>query len=103
MTEEWHKDPDHRLQCHKRMSEEVKRRFPGRNIGGVNEDKPPDLLTGLTVQHSENRKALLTTDISGIPVTILCSYSINSAISNECCYETAMSIVRMTGKVFWNL
>ncbi|HUT28185.1 MAG TPA: hypothetical protein VMX13_00220 [Sedimentisphaerales bacterium] len=46
-SERWHKDIDYRLQCHQAMSDEVRRRFPGRNIGQVNEDKAPDLLTGL--------------------------------------------------------
>ena len=43
----WHSDPDYRLQCQQTMSEEVRHRFPGRNIGGVNDDEPPDLLTGV--------------------------------------------------------
>jgi len=43
----WHQDPDYRLESHERMSEEVRRRFPGRNIGGADEDKPPDILTGV--------------------------------------------------------
>jgi len=43
----WHSDPDYRLQCQRAMSEEVRHRFPGRNIGGVNDDEPPDLLTGV--------------------------------------------------------
>ncbi|MHC4361508.1 MAG: hypothetical protein ACYSTZ_01675, partial [Planctomycetota bacterium] len=32
-SERWHKDVEHRLQCHQAMSDEVRRRFPGRNIG----------------------------------------------------------------------
>lgn len=43
----WHADPDYRLQCHRLMSDEVERRFPGRNIGGANDGKPPDLITGI--------------------------------------------------------
>lgn len=43
----WHQDVDYRLKCHEIMSTEVRRRFPGRNIGGVNDDEPADLLTGV--------------------------------------------------------
>jgi len=43
----WHSDPDYRLQCHRLMSDEIRRRFPGRDIGGVNDSEPPDLLTGV--------------------------------------------------------
>lgn len=43
----WHEDPDYRLQCHRLMSDEVRRRFPGRDIGCVNDSRPPDLLTGV--------------------------------------------------------
>ena len=43
----WHENPDYRLECHEIMSGEVRRRFAGRNIGGVDDGKPPDLLTGL--------------------------------------------------------
>jgi len=43
----WHEDVDYRLQCHDAMSSQIRRRFPGRNIGGVNNDKPADLLTGV--------------------------------------------------------
>ena len=45
-SEKWHQDPKIRLQAHEKMSAEIKRRFPGRSIGGVLEEKPPDLLTG---------------------------------------------------------
>jgi hypothetical protein len=45
-AEEWHTEPSVRLQGRKKMVAEVKRRFPGYNIGQVLEDKPPDLLTG---------------------------------------------------------
>ena len=45
-SEEWHKDPKVRLQGHEKMSAEIKRRFPGYNIGGVLDEKPLDLLTG---------------------------------------------------------
>jgi len=44
--EEWHKDPKIRWQGHKIMTAEIRRRFPGYNIGEVLADKPPDLLTG---------------------------------------------------------
>ena len=46
-SETWHEDPDYRLKAHEIMSAEVRRRFPGRNINGVEDDAPPDLLTGL--------------------------------------------------------
>lgn len=46
-SERWHEDPGYRLQAHERMSAEIRRRFPGRNIGGVQEQTPPDLLTGI--------------------------------------------------------
>jgi hypothetical protein len=43
----WHEDPDYRLECHGIMSAELRKRFPGRNIGGINDNKPADLLTGV--------------------------------------------------------
>ena len=43
----WHEDPEYRLHCHHLMSNEVRRRFPARDIGGVNNSQPPDLLTGV--------------------------------------------------------
>jgi len=43
----WHEDPAYRLECHSLMANEIRKRFPGRNIGGVNDDEPPDLLTGM--------------------------------------------------------
>ncbi len=46
-SRQWHEDPQYRLHCHEKMSEEVGRRFGGRDIGGVNDEEPPDLLTGL--------------------------------------------------------
>ncbi|MHC4659950.1 MAG: uroporphyrinogen decarboxylase family protein [Planctomycetota bacterium] len=46
-SERWHKDVEYRLQCHQAMSNEIHRRFPGRNIGEANDSKQPDLLTGL--------------------------------------------------------
>jgi hypothetical protein len=45
-SEEWHRDPKVRLQSHEKMAAEIRRRFPGYNIGEVLDDKPPDLLTG---------------------------------------------------------
>jgi len=45
-SEEWHTDPKVRLQGHEKMATEIKRRFPGYNIGELLDDKPPDLLTG---------------------------------------------------------
>lgn len=46
-TSRWHQDVDYRLKCHELMSAEVRRRFPRRNIGRVNDDGPVDLLTGV--------------------------------------------------------
>ncbi len=46
-SETWHEDPDYRLKAHELMGAEVRRRFPGRNINRVEDDDPPDLLTGL--------------------------------------------------------
>ena len=44
--ERWHADPDLRMKGWERMRGEIRRRFPGRNIGGSEGDDPPDLLTG---------------------------------------------------------
>ena len=46
-SQRWHQDPKYRLECHAKMSDEINRRFDGRDIGGVNDSGPPDLLTGL--------------------------------------------------------
>jgi hypothetical protein len=44
----WHEDPAYRLECLEKMRAEIRRRFPGRSIGGVDEEgEPPDLLTGV--------------------------------------------------------
>jgi hypothetical protein len=45
--EKWHTDVDYRLECHEIMKEEVKKRFRGVNIGGILDEDPADLLTGL--------------------------------------------------------
>lgn len=42
----WHQDPDLRMQGWERMRAELRRRFPGHNVGGCERDTPPDLLTG---------------------------------------------------------
>lgn len=47
LGERWHKDPTYRLQAWELMAAEVKKTFPGRNIGRVLEDGSPDLLTGM--------------------------------------------------------
>ena len=44
--ERWHTDPDVRMRGWERMRDELRRRFPGRNIGGSESGAPPDLLTG---------------------------------------------------------
>jgi hypothetical protein len=46
-TGEWHKNPERRLETYYIMRDEVRKRFPGKNIGGSMEDRAPDLLTGL--------------------------------------------------------
>jgi hypothetical protein len=46
-SEKWHLDPEYRLRAHDRMREEVRRRFPGRDIGGSRSEAPPDLFTGI--------------------------------------------------------
>lgn len=46
-SQPWHQDPDYRLECLSVMSDEIRRRFPGRDIGGVNDGEPPDLITDL--------------------------------------------------------
>jgi len=45
-SEEWHRDPRVRLQGHEKMAAEIRRRFPGYNIGGALDAGPPDLVTG---------------------------------------------------------
>lgn len=45
-SESWHTDPDVRMRAWERMSAEVRKHFPGRNIGDCEESGPPDLLTG---------------------------------------------------------
>jgi hypothetical protein len=48
LSQKWHEDPEYRLQCFEVMSQEIRRRFPGRPIGGVELfDEPLDLLTGV--------------------------------------------------------
>lgn len=43
----WHCEPAYRREMLPLMLSEIKRRFPGTGIGGIdNPDKPPDLLTG---------------------------------------------------------
>ena len=46
-SERWHTDIPYRLESHEKMAAEIKRRFPGYNIGEVLDDKPVDLLTGI--------------------------------------------------------
>jgi hypothetical protein len=46
-SEKWHKDVGYRFESYQSMKNEIKKRFPGYNIGRVNEDEPPDLLTGI--------------------------------------------------------
>ena len=37
----WHEDPDYRLEAYAIMRDEIRRRFPGRDIGGVPFSDPP--------------------------------------------------------------
>lgn len=46
-SERWHKEPELRLKSHLKMSLEIRKRFPGYNIGEVLETKPPDIITGI--------------------------------------------------------
>ena len=46
-SEKWHKNPELRLATFEKMQAEIKRHFPGRNIGGILDGQPPDLLTGV--------------------------------------------------------
>jgi len=45
--ERWHQDPDVRMKGCEKMRAELRRRFPGHNLGGCENDVPPDLLTGV--------------------------------------------------------
>lgn len=46
-SERWHQDPEYRLAAWEKMAKHVRQRFPGRAIGGVDEEGPPDLLTAV--------------------------------------------------------
>ena len=46
-SQRWHEEPEYRLECYNRMGDEVCKRFPGRNIGGIDDGEPVDLITGL--------------------------------------------------------
>lgn len=46
-SEKWHTDVEFRMKSHETMRNEIKKRFPGYNIGGVLNDEPFDLLTGI--------------------------------------------------------
>jgi hypothetical protein len=46
-SEKWHRDIGFRLEQNEKMRREIKKRFPGYAIGGVGDNKPPDLLTGI--------------------------------------------------------
>jgi hypothetical protein len=46
-SKRWHTDIEYRMKCHETMREEIRKRFPGYNIGEALEDKPYDLLTGI--------------------------------------------------------
>jgi len=46
-SEKWHTEVTTRMDAYLTMQREVKKRFPGYNIGRVDENGPPDLLTGI--------------------------------------------------------
>jgi hypothetical protein len=46
-SEPWHNDVSYRMKCHEIMRKEIRKRFPGYNIGQVLDDEPFDLLTGI--------------------------------------------------------
>ncbi len=46
-SERWHTDVAFRLESYLTMQREVRRRFPGYDIGHTNADIPPDLITGI--------------------------------------------------------
>lgn len=46
-SEKWHKNPQYRLEAWEKMAGEIRKRFPGYNIGRVFNNEPPDLLTGI--------------------------------------------------------
>lgn len=46
-SEQWHTDIDYRLRAHEKMRAEIRKHFPGYNIGEALNDEPPDLLTGI--------------------------------------------------------
>lgn len=43
----WHLSPEYRLEAALRMKAELRKRFPGRNIGESESSRAPDILTGL--------------------------------------------------------
>jgi hypothetical protein len=46
-SEKWHTVAEYRMKCHETMRKEIRKRFPGYNIGGALKDEPYDLLTGI--------------------------------------------------------
>lgn len=46
-SEKWHNDVEFRMKSHETMRNEIKKRFPDYNIGGVLNNEPFDLLTGI--------------------------------------------------------
>ncbi len=46
-SENWHSDVNLRFEAHEKMKAEIRKRFPGYNIGNSLSDDPPDLLTGV--------------------------------------------------------
>jgi hypothetical protein len=46
-SEKWHRDIAYRLEQNEKMQREIRKRFPGYAVGGVLDNKPPDLLTGI--------------------------------------------------------
>ena len=69
----WHDDPNFRFESHAKMSGEVRRRFPGRDIGRVDRDEPADLLS-----------SLLGTCL--VPAMSGCPTSTSTYPTNGCCW-----------------
>ncbi|NMB83002.1 MAG: hypothetical protein GYA14_14415 [Ignavibacteria bacterium] len=46
-SEKWHTNVEFRMKSHETMRNEIKKHFPGYNIGGVLNNEPFDLLTGI--------------------------------------------------------
>jgi hypothetical protein len=79
---------------------------PGKWVDEVHQRKSIKKLSSTwtvqTARHLASKKVLLTMGISVIPVITPCSCSISLGIWSVPYFAMAMSIVPMTGKVYWN-